>query len=53
LGDEGGEQSSIIIRFPDGRKDKKDVPSSSKFKVENIYRYREPILRSRITTPAL
>lgn len=31
LGDERGEKSSIIIRFPDGKKEKKDIPCSSKF----------------------
>ncbi len=33
LGDENGEKSSIIIRFPDGKKEKKDIPCSSKFMV--------------------
>ena len=33
LGDESGEKSSIIIRFPDGKKEKKHIPCSSKFTV--------------------
>ena len=36
LGDEAGEKTSIIIRFPDGKKEKKDIPCSSKFMVRNV-----------------
>ena len=34
--DDGSEKSSIIIRFPDGRKDKKDIPCTSKFLVSGF-----------------
>ena len=33
LGDENDPKSSIMIRFPDGKREKKEIPCSSQFRV--------------------
>ena len=33
LGDEDDPKSSIMIRFPDGKREKKEIPCSSQFRV--------------------
>ena len=44
LGSNDEEKSSIVIRFPDGTRESKELPCSSKFKVGNPFQSDEFIL---------